>query len=95
MVLHGHTHRSCRSWLSTPWGSAPVIGVRSASSVGRKPGRRAQYHIHHITRGPQGWRMKLSVREYAPDHGNFVLMEEWQVILGGESSVRASSDLAE
>jgi hypothetical protein len=39
--------------------------------------------------------MKLSVREYAPDHGNFVLMEEWQVILGGESSVRASSDLAE
>jgi len=82
MVLHGHAHRSCLSWLRTPFGEAPVIGVRSASGVGRKPGRRAQYHLHRLTRQRQGWRMTLSVREYVPEQGGFILMEEWQTILG-------------
>jgi len=82
LVLHGHAHTSSLTWLSTPLGAAPVIGVRSASSVGRKPGHRAQYHVHRLTREGDGWRMLLSVREYDPGQGLFVPTTEWQTGLG-------------
>jgi 3',5'-cyclic AMP phosphodiesterase CpdA len=86
MVLHGHAHTSSLNWLSTPLGAAPVIGVRSASSVGRKPGHRAQYHIHRLVAEGDGWRMTLSVREYDPEEDRFVPLKEWALELGTKRS---------
>lgn len=90
MVLHGHAHTSSLNWLDTPLGAAPVIGVRSASSVGRKPGHRAQYHVHRLTAQGDGWRMRVSVREYDPEHGLFVPTKEWEIGLGASRSQKVA-----
>jgi hypothetical protein len=81
LVLHGHAHRDSRLWLRTPAGQAPVIGARSASLDGHDVGRRAQYHVFRLSRRPGGWRLRLSVREYAPGTGGFAAVGEWQTDL--------------
>lgn len=82
LVLHGHTHQSNRHWLATPNGRAPAIGVRSASGLGRKPGRRAQYHLYNILPQDGGWRMQMSVREYISPQLGFAESEAWETHLG-------------
>ncbi len=81
LVLHGHAHRDSRLWLQTPSGQAPVIGARSASLDGHDVGRRAQYHVLRLSRRPFGWRMRLSVREYAPGTAGFAAAGEWETDL--------------
>lgn len=81
LALHGHMHRSQRHWLTTPTGQAPAIGVRSASGLGRKPGRRAQYHLHRFLPAPAGWRMRMSVREYVSPSEGFVETKTWETPL--------------
>jgi 3',5'-cyclic AMP phosphodiesterase CpdA len=76
LVLHGHAHLSYRGWLTTPAGPAPVLGARSASEPGTRALRRAQYHVLRLRRGRAGWRLGLSVREYAPGTGGFEPVEE-------------------
>lgn len=71
LVLHGHAHRDSRTWLETPAGRVPAIGARSASEPGTRPLRRAQYHVLRLARESDGWRLGLSVREYAPEAGGF------------------------
>ncbi len=82
LVLHGHTHKSARHWLATPAGRAPAIGVRSASGLGRRPGRRAQYHLHRILPSGGGWRMQMSVREYLSPAQGFAETATWETALG-------------
>jgi 3',5'-cyclic AMP phosphodiesterase CpdA len=82
LVLHGHTHKSARHWLATPGGRAPAIGVRSASGLGRKRGRRAQYHLHRILRSGSEWRMQMSVREYLSPARGFAETATWETALG-------------
>jgi len=55
MILHGHAHYSSQASLETPCGSIPVLGVPSASGLGLKAGRGAQYHLYHFSSGSQGW----------------------------------------
>ncbi len=82
LVLHGHTHKSARHWLATPAGRAPAIGVRSASGLGLKPGRRAQYHLHRILPSGRGWHMQMSVREYLSPAQGFAETATWETVLG-------------
>jgi 3',5'-cyclic AMP phosphodiesterase CpdA len=64
LVLHGHTHR-CRSGeLPGPCGAIPVVGARSASEVGSRPGKRARYHVYTFEPGSR--RITLRVRAYDP-----------------------------
>lgn len=48
LVLHGHTHLISRNSLEGPRGRIPVLGMASASSIGRNPRRRAAYFLIDI-----------------------------------------------
>jgi 3',5'-cyclic AMP phosphodiesterase CpdA len=74
-VLHGHNHRTLLAAIDGPDGSIPVVGVRSASDIGQRPERRAQYHVYEIernreSRGPR-FRIALRIRGYDPGSGRF------------------------
>ncbi|UCF94469.1 MAG: metallophosphoesterase [Desulfobacterales bacterium] len=75
LILHGHAHHRSLSQLTTPAGRVPVIGVPSATAVGRKPQRRACYHVYRITPHPPGWRVYLAVRGFSPAQERFVAEE--------------------
>ena len=66
LVLHGHGHRTMLDTLPGPRGPVPVAGVRSASDVGEKEHKRAQYHLYRIDRSGEGWRVGLRVRGWDP-----------------------------
>jgi 3',5'-cyclic AMP phosphodiesterase CpdA len=64
LVLHGHAHRTSMHQLSTPAGRVPVIGVPSASTVGRTVERGCRYHLYHVCRDDRGWDLRIAVRAY-------------------------------
>jgi hypothetical protein len=80
LVVHGHNHRTLLAAIDGPDGSIPVVGVRSASDVGQRPERRAQYHVYEIQRNRGGggsrFRIALRIRGYDPDSGRFRAEEE-------------------
>lgn len=48
LVLHGHSHAISHKSLPGPKGPIPVLGICSASSIGRNPRRRAAYYLIDI-----------------------------------------------
>jgi 3',5'-cyclic AMP phosphodiesterase CpdA len=82
LVLHGHTHRARVGSLPGPDGSIPVVGARSASDVGLRPGRRAQYHLYELepraAAGAAGahFGIRMRVRGYYPEAGGFAAEDE-------------------
>ena len=76
LVLHGHAHKTDLSKLKTPDGHVAVIGVPSASALGRTPQRRARYVTYHITPRSSGWHLRLAVRVYSPDKNRFMTEHE-------------------
>ena len=81
LVLHGHSHRPIESGI--PWGerTIPVFGIPSASAIGHKPGRRAQYYLYTVTREGGVWSVRISVRGYRLDSDDFALQHEHQLTL--------------
>ncbi len=75
LVLHGHTHRSTLDYLQTPFGKAPVIGVSSASGVGRKSGHHAQFNLYNCNPSPNGWNLDIFVWNYVSSQDCFLLEE--------------------
>jgi 3',5'-cyclic AMP phosphodiesterase CpdA len=75
LVVHGHNHRTLVAAIDGPNGSIPVVGVRSASDIGQRPERRAQYHVYEIERnlgsGDPRFRIVLRIRGYDPGSGRF------------------------
>ena len=72
LVLHGHRHRSVQSRIGIPGTGVPVFGIPSASSIGYRKGRVAQYHLYEVRRSDTGWELELEVRGYNPAGGKFV-----------------------
>lgn len=66
LVIHGHGHRSHHLQLETRDGSAPVIGVPSASSARDEY---AAYHLYRIESAADGWTLELEVRRWRPQDG--------------------------
>ncbi len=62
LVIHGHNHTYSLESVSTPAGSAPVIGIASASSVSEHRYPLAQYHLYRIENGANGWHCEMVVR---------------------------------
>jgi len=72
LVLHGHAHTSNLNNLKTPDGRVAVIGIPSASALGRTTQRRARYIIYHITPGASSWHLRLEVRLYSTEKKRFI-----------------------
>ena len=77
LVLHGHTHRTHLDRVAGPAGPIPVVGVPSSSAVGRRPGRRARYHLYRIVpaeprSGVPRCTLSLEVRGFDASAGRFV-----------------------
>ena len=77
LVLHGHTHRTRLGSLPGPAGAIPVVGARSASDVGHRPEKRAQYHVYEVAPGEEGrFGIRMRVRGYDPATGGFAEEDE-------------------
>lgn len=72
LVLHGHNHKTGLGRLKTPDGHAAVIGLPSASALGRTLQRQARYVIYHITPRASGWHVRLAVRIYSLAENRFI-----------------------
>ena len=81
LVLHGHAHIASCSFLETPAGRIPVVGVPSASAIGRIHDRRSEYNLYHIVRNDQGWQVKFKRRRYSVSENKFLDRGSWQLLL--------------
>ena len=90
MVLHGHAHESSQAHLDTPSGAIPVLGVPSASALGLKAGRRAQYHLLRFPRGIRAGSVELEVRGYDPQQHCFVSRQRQRLQLPHQGVSSAS-----
>ena len=72
LVLHGHRHRSVQSRIEIPGTQVPVFGIPSASSIGHRTGRMAQYHIYTVHAADAAWELELEVRGYTAEAEMFV-----------------------
>ena len=66
LIVHGHRHRTWLGGVPGPTGAIPVVGARSASDIGKKEAKRAQYHLYRLERGAP---VQLEVRGYDPVTG--------------------------
>jgi len=73
LLVHGHRHRTWLGSVAGPAGPVPVAGVRSASDLGTREERRAQYHLYRITPGQP---VRLEVRGYDRESGRVVREDE-------------------
>jgi 3',5'-cyclic AMP phosphodiesterase CpdA len=71
LVLHGHTHRSSYCWLEQPTRAIPVIGVPSATTLGRTREKRARYHVYSIPERSDAYPINVRVRAYSSACGAF------------------------
>jgi 3',5'-cyclic AMP phosphodiesterase CpdA len=89
LVIHGHNHRTLLAEIEGPNDAIPVVGVRSASDIGRDSHKRAQYHVYAFERiggpGRPRFRIALRIRGYDPASGRF-RTEGGRELVGGESS---------
>lgn len=70
LVLHGHVHRAVFESLPGPAGDVPVVGVASASALGRRgEARRGRYHLLELLN--EGG-FALRARVFDPAQGRFV-----------------------
>ena len=86
LVIHGHNHRTLLAEIDGPNASIPVVGVRSASDIGHKPDKRAQYHVYAFERvagtGRPRFRITLRIRGYDPASGGFRAEAEHELSSG-------------
>jgi 3',5'-cyclic AMP phosphodiesterase CpdA len=74
LILHGHNHKRSVAMLKsaaarTPHGRIPVIGVPSASSTAKSSRQRAAYHLIHLERKGEEWRLTARARGLMPNGG--------------------------
>ena len=76
LVLHGHRHRAVQSRIEIPGTHVPVFGIPSASSIGRIPGRAAQYYRYRVVRKEAVWELHVEVLGYAAAQDRFSKLSE-------------------
>jgi len=92
LVLHGHAHFSSSSFLETSAGRIPIIGVPSASAIGRSLSRRSEYNLYHIVPGVHGWQIHFKRRRYSVTENRFLDCGSWQLLLPGSFSGQPGTD---
>ncbi len=79
LILHGHSHQQSQTYLETPDGRIPVVGVTSASAAAANPRRRARYHLYHLSRRANGWHLRVRVRSYLNKDKGFDTEDEYHL----------------
>jgi len=79
LVLHGHSHRAVEAGIPHGERKIPVFGIPSASAIGHRVGRCAQYYLYKVRREGDRWSVRVSVRTYQPDQDRFSLQHEHQL----------------
>jgi 3',5'-cyclic AMP phosphodiesterase CpdA len=92
LILHGHHHRFSVGELPVPGGSAPVIGVPSASACRRIGHEHASYHLYRLSPADDGWRVAVEVRGLAESGDGFVTDHEFTLTLSSQRR-NLSSDI--
>ena len=77
--LHGHGHRNAESGVPYAAGEIPVFGIPSASAIGHKPGREAQYRLYRVRRHGDEWSVQVSVRGYQSGSHSFMQLQSHQL----------------
>ena len=65
LVLHGHAHVHLLTWLDSPNGRVPAVGVPSASAAADPHGDAAAYNLYTIERDGNRWRCEAVTRTVA------------------------------
>ena len=81
LVLHGHSHRAIESGIPFAGRMIRVYGIPSASAIGRKAGRCAQYYLYRVSREGGQWSVHASVRGYQPHRDAFCQQHEHHFVL--------------
>ena len=81
LVLHGHAHYSSSSFLQTPAGHIPIVGVPSASAIGRRPERRSEYNLYRLIHDVEKWRIHYKRRRYSVRENDFSDQCDWTPLL--------------
>lgn len=76
LVLHGHGHRAVESVIKASGIAVPVFGIPSASAIGSKPGRAAQYYLYRVETSGKVWKLTISARGFRGDRAVFVRQKE-------------------
>ncbi len=76
LILHGHSHRALHSRIQYEGGAIPVFGIPSASAIGHKAGRAAQYYLYDVRPDGEHWRIDVRVRAYQRERHCFKLEHE-------------------
>jgi len=94
LVVHGHKHRRRVGAISGPRGPVPVIGVPSASEVGSRPDKPAQYHVYtvHERAASEPFRIEAEIRGYDAAADRFRRVEERLFEDGVEGGGRSEAD---
>lgn len=79
LVLHGHRHRAVQSRIEIPGTHVPVFGIPSASSIGHKPGRAAQYYLYKVVRNADAWGLHVTVLGYSAEQDSFSEQSESRI----------------
>ncbi|MFG1465000.1 metallophosphoesterase [Xanthobacter sp. DSM 24535] len=64
LVLHGHDHRASLGVIETVDGSAPVVGVPSASAGPEDSRGAGRYNLYRISGAPGAWQCEMESRGY-------------------------------
>lgn len=96
LILHGHHHRFSIAELATPAGSAPVVGVPSASACRRVGHEHASYHLYRLSPSGDGWRAAVEVRGLTESGDRFVTEHRFHLTIlnGTRDAVNAHPEIA-
>ena len=80
LILHGHAHHPSRTYLEAAGRRIPVIGVPSASSVGKNAELRARYHLYYLSPRNDRWDVRVCVRGFSGEERRFDTEDEYALI---------------
>jgi len=86
LVLHGHHHLFSQDALATPAGTAPVLGVPSASARRHLGRQHAGYHVCRLAADAASWRLEIEVRGLAEAEDRFTTERGFAMTIPNDSA---------
>ena len=80
LVLHGHNHARSLSWLESPRGAIPIIGVPSASMIDDGKHESAAWNEYEIDRAKGHWQTHVSIRQWQGSKKTFKTVAQFELI---------------